>query len=174
MTIPTVVKRLYLMQVATLSPLNVPIVCSLLQTNDGKNILIDSGLPGHFQPSAGRPMPTLGKNVLEQLASLTLQPAQEDQRGNEVGIESKTGDDDGDDPQHEAHEKGLPPPPWLVVAIAEPIPFTRRIDGRYCHERSPQERWCDCIPRSSSRGVFARKFREVAHLETRLDVDHEL
>jgi hypothetical protein len=62
----------------------------------------------------------------------------------------------------------------LVVAIAEPIPFTRRIDGRYCHERSPQERWCDCIPRSSSRGVFARKFREVAHLETRLDVDHEL
>ena len=49
MTIPTVVKRLYLMQVATLSPMNVPIVCYLLQTNDGKNILIDSGLPGYFQ-----------------------------------------------------------------------------------------------------------------------------
>lgn len=173
MTIPTAVKRLYLMQVATPSPLNVPIGCSLLQTNVGKNLLIDSGPPGHFQPSAGRPMPTLGKNVLEQLASLALQPAQEDQRGNEVGIESKTGDDDGDHPQHEAYEQGLPLPA-VMVAIAEPIPFTRRIDGRYRRERSPQERWCDCIPPSSSRGGFARKFREGAHLETRLDGAHEL
>jgi N-acyl homoserine lactone hydrolase len=76
MTTPTATpRRLYLMQVATLPPINVPIVCYLLQTSDRKNILIDSGFPAQFQAPAGRPTPVLGKNVCEQLALLDLQPA---------------------------------------------------------------------------------------------------
>jgi N-acyl homoserine lactone hydrolase len=67
--------RLYLMQVATLPQINVPIVCYLIQTSDGKHLLIDSGLPTHFQTPAGRPNPIPGKNVLEQLTLLELQPA---------------------------------------------------------------------------------------------------
>jgi N-acyl homoserine lactone hydrolase len=67
-------KRLYLMQVATLPPMNVPIVCYLVQTSDGKNILIDSGLPSQFTTPAGRPTPVAGKSVLEQLALLHIYP----------------------------------------------------------------------------------------------------
>jgi N-acyl homoserine lactone hydrolase len=62
------------MQVATLQPLNIPIPCYLVQTSDGKNILIDSGLPTTFHAPAGVPTPILGKNVLEQLALLDLHP----------------------------------------------------------------------------------------------------
>ncbi|GHO84790.1 N-acyl homoserine lactonase family protein [Dictyobacter formicarum] len=65
--------RLYLMQVAALAPMNVPIPCYLVQTSE-KNILIDSGLPAHFQTTPGRPEPVMGKNVVEQLALLGLQP----------------------------------------------------------------------------------------------------
>jgi N-acyl homoserine lactone hydrolase len=61
-------QRLYLMQVANLPPVDIPIPCYLLQTSDGKQILIDSGLPsGSFQPPPGRPAPVMGKNVIEQL-----------------------------------------------------------------------------------------------------------
>jgi N-acyl homoserine lactone hydrolase len=75
MTLPTTAPlRLYLMQVATLSQVQIPIVCYLVQTGDGKNILIDSGLPTHFQTPAGRPTPILGKSVFEYLALLDLQP----------------------------------------------------------------------------------------------------
>jgi N-acyl homoserine lactone hydrolase len=45
-----------------------------VQTGDGKNILIDSGLPAHLQIPEGRPAPVMGPNVLEQLAQLGLQP----------------------------------------------------------------------------------------------------
>src|SRR6266487_747808 len=38
-------KRLYLMQVGSMPEYQIPIVCYLVQTGDGKNILIDSGLP---------------------------------------------------------------------------------------------------------------------------------
>src|SRR5690242_16613450 len=38
-------KRLYLMQVGSMPQYQIPIVCHLVQTADGKNILIDSGLP---------------------------------------------------------------------------------------------------------------------------------
>src|SRR5450432_3766895 len=38
-------KRLYLMQVGSMPQYQIPIVCYLVQTGDGKNILIDSGLP---------------------------------------------------------------------------------------------------------------------------------
>src|SRR5262245_60235827 len=66
--------RLYLMQVVV-TP-SVP--CYLVQTQDGKNVLIDSGLPAQmpegFQPPANLPPPQFGKNVVEHLASLGLQP----------------------------------------------------------------------------------------------------
>lgn len=37
-------QRLYLMQVGSMPLYEIPIVCYLVQTGDGKNILIDSGL----------------------------------------------------------------------------------------------------------------------------------
>jgi N-acyl homoserine lactone hydrolase len=68
--------RLYLMQVAARSAPEsawpVPYPCYLVQTSDGKNILIDSGFPNVLPP---RPGLQLGKNVIEQLALLDLQPA---------------------------------------------------------------------------------------------------
>ncbi len=67
-------QRLYLMQVAALPQINIPIVCYLVQTGDGTNILIDSGLPEGAQPPPGVPMPVMGQNVLEQLAQLGLHP----------------------------------------------------------------------------------------------------
>lgn len=67
-------QRLYLMQVATSSQANVPFVCYLVQTEDGSNILIDSGFPANMQLPPGRPAPVMGKDVIEQLAQLGLQP----------------------------------------------------------------------------------------------------
>jgi N-acyl homoserine lactone hydrolase len=67
------VQRLYLMQVATFPPSNIPAVCYLAQTRDGKNILIDSGLPSQEQMPPGM-APYMGKNVFEQLAAIGLQP----------------------------------------------------------------------------------------------------
>jgi N-acyl homoserine lactone hydrolase len=66
-------QRLYLMQVAAIPQRNLPFVCYLVQTGDGTNILIDSGLPVEMQPPPGMPMPIIGKDVLEQLAQLGLQ-----------------------------------------------------------------------------------------------------
>ena len=40
----TAVKRLYLMQVGSMPDYQIPIVCYLVQTDDGRNILIDSGV----------------------------------------------------------------------------------------------------------------------------------
>jgi N-acyl homoserine lactone hydrolase len=44
----------------------------LVQTNDGKNILIDSGLPADYTPPPGTPPAENEKNVLEHLADLGL------------------------------------------------------------------------------------------------------
>ena len=54
-TSPSRRQRLYLMQVATMTigPLTFPVPCYLIQTEDGKNILIDSGLPPNM-PEAER------------------------------------------------------------------------------------------------------------------------
>ena len=68
-------KCLYLMEVARIPERNLPFVCYLVQTEDGKNILMDTGLPVNIQPPPGMPSPTLGKNVIEQLAMLGLRPA---------------------------------------------------------------------------------------------------
>ena len=73
-------KRLYLMQLGTSAfptrpqPTPASAGCYLVQTGDGKNILIDSGLPADYTPSAGAPPSANTKNVLEHLTELGLRP----------------------------------------------------------------------------------------------------
>src|SRR5215467_13140097 len=74
-------QRLYLMQLGTTT---IPLAagqglamssgCYLVQTSDGKNILIDSGLPADYMPPPGTPPAENEKNVLEHLAGLGLHP----------------------------------------------------------------------------------------------------
>jgi N-acyl homoserine lactone hydrolase len=68
-------QRLYLMQVA----ISMVAPCYLVQTGDGKNILIDSGLPlqmpGGFQLPPNVAPPVLGESVITQLAKIGIQPA---------------------------------------------------------------------------------------------------
>ena len=66
------VKRLYLMQVGSVPEYHIPIVCYLVQTGDGKNILIDSGLP-EIIPEGESEFEN-GQDVIEQLASIGLKP----------------------------------------------------------------------------------------------------
>ncbi len=65
-------KRLYLMQVGSMPEYEIPIVCYLVQTDDGKNILIDSGLP-EVMPEGETDFEN-GQDVIEQLASIGLKP----------------------------------------------------------------------------------------------------
>ena len=74
-------QRLYLMQLSTTT---IPLTtgqglamssgCYLVQTSDGKNILIDSGLTADYTPPPGTPPSENEKNVLEHLAGLGLHP----------------------------------------------------------------------------------------------------
>ena len=66
------VKRLYLMQVGSVPEYQIPIVCYLVQTGDGKNMLIDSGLP-EIIPEGESEFEN-GQDVIEQLASIGLKP----------------------------------------------------------------------------------------------------
>ena len=66
------VKRLYLMEVGSMPEYEIPIVCYLVQTDDGKNILIDSGLPAII-PEEEAEFEN-GVDVIEQLARLGLKP----------------------------------------------------------------------------------------------------
>lgn len=71
-------KRLYLMQVAFIPQVNIPIVAYLVQMSDGTNVLIDSGLPADMSAMPippGAPPPSIGKNVQEQLAEIGLKPS---------------------------------------------------------------------------------------------------
>lgn len=77
-------QRLYLMQVATITtgPFTVPVPCYLIQTSDGKNILIDSGLSQTEKTeevivdAMGHSLIiTYGKGVIEQLATIGVRPA---------------------------------------------------------------------------------------------------
>lgn len=77
----TTLQRLYLMQlstttlpVATGQSLALSSGCYLVQTSDGKNILIDSGLPADYTPPPGTPPAESKKNVLQHLADLGLHP----------------------------------------------------------------------------------------------------
>lgn len=65
-------KRLYLMQVGSVPEHQIPIVCYLVQTGDGENILIDSGLPAIIPE--GESEFENGRDVIEQLASIGLKP----------------------------------------------------------------------------------------------------
>ena len=64
--------RLYLMQVGIMPEYQIPIVCYLVQTGDGKNILIDSGLP-EIMPEGESDFEN-GQDVIEQLAGIGLTP----------------------------------------------------------------------------------------------------
>jgi N-acyl homoserine lactone hydrolase len=66
------VKRLYLMQVGSMPEYQIPVVCYLAQTDDGKNILIDSGLP-EILPEGESEFEN-GQDVIEQLARIGLKP----------------------------------------------------------------------------------------------------
>jgi len=79
--INTTPQRLYLMQLSTTT---IPLAagqtlamssgCYLVRTGDGKNIIIDSGLPADYTPPPGTPPAEHRKNVLEHLANLDLHP----------------------------------------------------------------------------------------------------
>lgn len=70
---------LYLMQLATSTlpttpPTPASAGCYLVRMSDGKNILIDSGLPADHTPPLEAPPSENKKNVLEHLAELGLNP----------------------------------------------------------------------------------------------------
>lgn len=65
-------QRLYLMQVGIMPEYQIPIVCYLVETNDGTHILIDSGLP-EVMPEDESEFEN-GTTVIEQLAHLGLTP----------------------------------------------------------------------------------------------------
>lgn len=67
------VKRLYLLQVGSMPAYEIPIVAYLVQTNDGKNILIDSGLP-EIIPADEADFVN-DHTFFNQLATLGLQPS---------------------------------------------------------------------------------------------------
>ena len=66
------VKRLYLMQVGDMPEYQIPIVCYLVQTGDGRNILIDSGLP-EIMPEEASDFENK-QDVIAQLASIGVKP----------------------------------------------------------------------------------------------------
>jgi N-acyl homoserine lactone hydrolase len=65
-------QRLYLMRVGSMPQYQIPIVCYLVQTDDGRNILIDSGLP-EIMPEDELDFEN-GQDVIEQLAGIGLTP----------------------------------------------------------------------------------------------------
>jgi N-acyl homoserine lactone hydrolase len=66
------VKRLYLMLVGSMPEYQIPIVCYLVQTDDDKNILIDTGLP-EIMPEEEKDFEN-GLDVIQQLARIGLKP----------------------------------------------------------------------------------------------------
>jgi N-acyl homoserine lactone hydrolase len=68
----TAVERLYLMEVGSVPAYQIPIVCYLVQTGDGQNILIDSGLP-EIIPEEDAEFEN-GQDVIAQLARIGVQP----------------------------------------------------------------------------------------------------
>ena len=73
-------QKLYLMQLSTSTisgatrTLEMVLGCYLVETSDGKHILIDSGLPADVPLPPGTPPASQGKNVVEHLADLDLHP----------------------------------------------------------------------------------------------------
>jgi N-acyl homoserine lactone hydrolase len=73
-------QRLYLMQLSASTlhvadrTLEMISGCYLIQTRDGRNVLVDSGLPADYMPPPGTPKAREEKNVLEHLSDLGLSP----------------------------------------------------------------------------------------------------
>ena len=72
-------RRLYLLPVETTtvslgSSLYGMVVCYLIQTSDGRNILVDSGIPSDYQPPVGALPHTHETNVVARLVELGLRP----------------------------------------------------------------------------------------------------
>src|SRR5579859_4658319 len=74
-------QRLYLFQLAsgalpapTGQMMDFSAGCYLVQMSDGRNILIDSGIPADYVARPGAAPIERGKNVIEQLAEIGLQP----------------------------------------------------------------------------------------------------
>lgn len=65
-------QRLYLMQVGSMPEYQIPVVCYLVQTGDGKNILIDTGLP-EIIPDDSSDFKN-EEDVIQQLAKIDLKP----------------------------------------------------------------------------------------------------
>jgi N-acyl homoserine lactone hydrolase len=79
MTTDTSIARLYLMQLSSTTvplqggrTLEMTLVCYLVETKEGKRILIDSGYPADLPGPANAPPARSQKNVLEHLAELGL------------------------------------------------------------------------------------------------------
>ncbi|MVN89103.1 MBL fold metallo-hydrolase [Deinococcus sp. HMF7620] len=72
----TDVKRLLLMQVGSMPAYQIPVVCYLVQTTTGRNILIDTGLPDPI-PEAAADFQN-GQDVLQQLARIGVAPEEID------------------------------------------------------------------------------------------------
>jgi N-acyl homoserine lactone hydrolase len=73
-------QKLYLLQLGTSTvpvagrTLEMVLGCYLVETSDGKHILIDSGLPADVPLPPGAVPPAQEKNVIEQLGDLGLRP----------------------------------------------------------------------------------------------------
>ncbi len=73
-------QKLYLLQLSTTivpgasGPISMVSGCYLVETGDGRHILIDSGLPADAPLPSGRPPSANEKNVIEHLAALNLHP----------------------------------------------------------------------------------------------------
>src|SRR5215468_3623071 len=73
-------ERLYLILLSTTTlplptgTLEMSSGCYLIQMSDGKNVLIDTGLPADYSAAPNTPPDNYKTNVIEQLASLGLQP----------------------------------------------------------------------------------------------------
>lgn len=68
----TAVQRLYLMQVGSMPEYQIPIVCYLVQTDEGRNVLIDTGLPNVIPEEAAQFQN--GQDVIQQLTRIGLTP----------------------------------------------------------------------------------------------------
>jgi N-acyl homoserine lactone hydrolase len=74
--------KLYLLQLGLLQPLGIPVPGYVVQTDDGTNILVDTGFPQSFAEHPPGPQPPLSLQVemhredyvVNRLASIGLEP----------------------------------------------------------------------------------------------------